>query len=55
MSPQAVAQSSIDALGHDLVHVPGIVNKALATLGAALPIRWRTAAAGAVLRASLGV
>jgi uncharacterized protein len=55
MSPRAVAQSSIDTLGRDLVHIPGLVNKTLATLGAALPIRLRTAAAGAVLRASLGV
>jgi len=55
MSPQAVARSSIDALGRDVVHVPGAVNKALQLLSGALPIRLRTAAAGAVLRASLGV
>jgi short-subunit dehydrogenase len=49
-----VAESSIRALGRDLVHVPGALNRVFRTLGAILPLQARTAAAGAARTASLG-
>jgi short-subunit dehydrogenase len=49
-----VAESSLRALGRDLVHVPGVLNKVFRAVGAILPLEARTAAAGAALTASLG-
>ncbi|HTM83333.1 MAG TPA: hypothetical protein VL179_00240, partial [Mycobacterium sp.] len=54
-APDAVAASSLRAMGHGPVHVPGTLNRAFRLLGAVMPLRARTAAAGEALRASLGV
>jgi short-subunit dehydrogenase len=49
-----VAAGSLRALGRNPVHVPGLLNRAFRLLGALMPLRARTAAAGEALRASLG-
>jgi short-subunit dehydrogenase len=54
MRPEDVVASSLAALGRAPTHVPGRLNRLLRALGAALPLEQRTAAAGAVLAASLG-
>jgi short-subunit dehydrogenase len=54
MTPSGVAASSLSALGRDLVHVPGLLNKVFRLLASILPLGARTAAAGAALTASLG-
>jgi short-subunit dehydrogenase len=54
MRPDDVVASSLAALGRAPVHVPGRLNRVLRRLGAALPLELRVAAAGAVMRASLG-
>gem|GEM_PF-302359 len=54
-APDAVAAASLRALGRHPVHVPGALNRAFRLLGALMPLRARTAAAGEALRASLGV
>jgi short-subunit dehydrogenase len=53
-APDAVAASSLRRLGRQPVHVPGRLNRALRVLGALMPLRMRTAAAGEALLASLG-
>ncbi|GII56038.1 dehydrogenase [Planotetraspora thailandica] len=57
MTPEAVAASSLAALGRAVVHVPGAVNRVLRALDAflPLPLRTKTAVATAVMRRSLGV
>jgi uncharacterized protein len=52
--PDKVAAASLRALGRNPVHVPGALNRAFRLLGALMPLRARTAAAGEALRASLG-
>jgi short-subunit dehydrogenase len=54
-APDAVAAGSLRRLGAGPVHVPGLLNRAFRLLGALMPLRMRTAAAGEALRASLGV
>ncbi|EFC81162.1 hypothetical protein FrEUN1fDRAFT_5741, partial [Parafrankia sp. EUN1f] len=50
-----VAAGSLATLGRDLVHVPGLINRAYRAIGAVLPLRTKTATATAVMRRSLGV
>jgi short-subunit dehydrogenase len=54
-APDAVAAGSLRALGRHPVHVPGALNRVFRLLGALMPLRARTAAAGEALRASLGI
>ncbi|HEX6499109.1 MAG TPA: SDR family NAD(P)-dependent oxidoreductase [Micromonosporaceae bacterium] len=54
-APDRVAATSLARLGRHPVCVPGVLNQVFRALGAILPLRARTAAAGEALRASLGV
>ncbi|EFC85905.1 SDR family oxidoreductase [Parafrankia sp. EUN1f] len=55
LTPEVVAAGSLATLGRDLVHVPGLINRAYRAIGAVLPLRTKTATATAVMRRSLGV
>ena len=53
MEPDAVAREAIDALGREMLCIPGRTNRLLAAVSRALPMKRRIAAASRLLEASL--